>query len=162
MRAVAGLVVFLLVLVACGDDSAEPQGTPPEVIDQVAAGIGTTESLQFQISVEGPGVELDDGVALEQLNGTFVAPDSATTVARVGVLGLNASIDIVTIGDRAWQKAPLETEYSELAPGQAPFSAAELFAPDGIPSILRDDIVEVTRGGEQSPSLEEFPGRHTT
>lgn len=158
MRAVTGCIVLLVALVACGDDPTEPAAMPAQVMDQVAEAIGSTDSLQFQISVEGPGVELEEGVALEQLTGVYAAPDSASTEARVGVLGLNASIDIVTIGDRAWQKAPLETEYTELGPGQAPFSASELFAPDGIPAILRDGIGGVARAAEPAPALEAFPG----
>lgn len=156
MRAAIITGVFLLVLVACGSDEPDLELTPQEIVNEAAESIGSTSSLRFQITLEGPGVELDDGVLLSQLDGTYVAPDAAETEARVQVLGLTASIDIITIGERAWQKAPLETEFVELGPGQAPFSAAELFAPSGIPSIIADDITGLEVG--ENATIEAFPG----
>lgn len=158
MRAVALIVCLAAVLTACGGDESGPTLEPSEVVGIVADTIGSTPSLRFQITLEGPGVELEEGITLAQLDGAYSAPTSATTEARVQVLGLTASIDIVTIGERAWQKAPLETEFTELAAGQAPFSASELFAPDGIPAILRDDLTALERPDDQAGQIEAFPG----
>lgn len=151
-------MALLLALAACGGDDPDVELAPEDVVDQAADTIGATPSLRFQINLEGPGVELEDGVLLDRLDGVYAAPDAASTEARVKVLGLTASIDIITIGDRAWQKAPLETDYTELRPGQAPFSAAELFSPSGIPAIMKDDVVDIDRSTGEEPSIEAFPG----
>ncbi len=151
-------LVALVVAAACGGGNDAPAVGAPERIAQVAATIEQTSSLQFQIDVEGPEVQLAEGVILSRLEGTFEAPDEAHTAARVNVLGITASVDLITIGDRAWQKQPLETEYTELEPEQTPFSAAQLFSPGGIPAILRTDIVDVAYEAGDPAELEAFPG----
>src|SRR5688572_29357170 len=98
-----------LVLVACGDD-AEPEGEPlaadVETIQAAsAASMGEVTSVRFHLQRSGAPVFIDEveALALEELDGRFVAPSSADAILTVTVDGsLSTKLGAIALGDEVW------------------------------------------------------------
>ena len=101
------------LLVACsGDEAAER--TPGEAMTAASQAVLSAPSFSFQVSYVGDPVEVQAGLALDRVDGVFEAPTRSSADVRVKTLGLTAILEVVTEGDRLWQKVPFAEDFEEV------------------------------------------------
>lgn len=154
MQKLLTVVLAAAVLVACsGDEGAER--TPAEAMNAASLAVLSAPSFSFQVSYVGEPVEVQAGLALDRVDGVFEAPTKSSADVRVKTLGLTAILEVVTEGDRLWQKVPFAENFEEVVGGDL-ITGTDIFSEDGLGALLREDVSELAFGEEAE--LEEFPG----
>lgn len=154
MQRILTVMLLAAVLVACsGDEAAER--TPAEAMNAASVAVLSAPSFSFQVSYVGDPVDVQAGLALDRVDGVFEAPNRSRADVRVKTLGLTAILEVVTEGDRLWQKVPFAEDFVEVAGGDL-ITGTDIFSEDGLGALLREDVTELAFG--EDAELEEFPG----
>ncbi len=112
-------------------------------------------SFSFQVSYLGEPVDVQPGLALDRVDGVFEAPSRSAADVRVKTLGLTAILEVVTEGDRLWQKVPFAEDFVEVEGGDL-ITGTDIFSEDGLGALLREDVSDLAYG--EDAELEDFPG----
>ncbi len=147
-------LTLVVVLVACsGDEPAER--TPGEAMNAASAAVLSAPSFSFRVAYVGEVVEAQPGLILDRVDGVFEAPTRSRADVRVKTLGLTAILEVVTEGDRLWQRVPFAENFEEVVGGNL-ITGKDIFAADGLGALLREDLSGLAWG--QDAELEDFPG----
>lgn len=146
-------MLLAALLVACSGDEAER--TPADAMNAASVAVLSAPSFSFQVSYVGDPVDVQAGLALDRVDGVFEAPTRSRADVRVKTLGLTAILEVVTEGDRLWQKVPFAEDFVEVAGGDL-ITGTDIFSEDGLGALLREDVTELAFG--EDAKLEEFPG----
>lgn len=115
----------------------------------------SASSFSFQVSYLGEPVDVQPGLALDRVDGVFEAPSRSAADVRVKTLGLTAILEVVTEGDRLWQKVPFAEDFVEVEGGDL-ITGTDIFSEDGLGALLREDVSDLAYG--EDAELEDFPG----
>lgn len=151
------MIIFLIMSAGCG--GGDTGQSTESILSEAAASMSALDGYQFQLSHAGPpvAVDADGSTNFVSATGHFVAPDQATTTAKVSLGGMVAEISVISLGDQQWGSNPLTGTFSELDQSYIYRPAAFLDPEDGFFPVLGSDLEELTLVGEEE--LEELPGR---
>lgn len=151
------MISFLILAAGCGggDTGEDPEST----LADAAASMAALDGYQFQLSHAGPPVAVDaeGSTNFVSATGHFVAPDQATTTAKVSLGGMVAEISVISLGDQQWGSNPLTGTFSELDQSYIYRPTAFLDPEEGFFPMLGSDLEDLTLVGEEE--LEELPGK---
>lgn len=144
-----------IVVAACSGGVEPPDRTPQEALSAVSTEILTAPSFQFQVDYVGDSIEVEGGLVLDRVDGVFETPDRSRADVRVKTLGLTAILEVITEGDRLWQKVPFAEDFDEVF-GTELITGTDIFSDDGLSALLREDLSNLAWGVDAE--LEDFPG----
>lgn len=154
MRRTLLILLIGVILVGCSGDEGTDR-TPEEAMNAASVAVLSAPSFSFQVSYLGEPVEVQPGLALDRVDGVFEAPTRSRADVRVKTLGLTAILEVVTEGDRLWQKVPFAEDFVEVEGGDL-ITGTDIFSEDGLGALLREDLADLAFG--EDAELEDFPG----
>lgn len=148
------LWLAVITLTACGGlftPAPTPTPTPEEWLDRAADATLAVTSAQFALTREGAPVALDPatGTTFTEASGKYQAPDRASASVKVSVLGSVLALDMLWLPEGNFVSNPLTGEFQP-APANATFNGADIFSADGMASVLKDGMVNVTMVGTET------------
>ncbi len=144
----------VVLLVACAAPSAPPPTptpTPDELLDRAAQAILAMNSAKFQVIRQGTPAVLDPatGITMTEATGQYQAPDRVSASIKVNLFGNVVEIQMLWLPEGNFVTNPL-TQAFEPAPAETGFDGADLFTPEGMPSVLQDGLQNVVLVGEEA------------
>ena len=141
-------------LAACAEPAAPaptPTPTPDELLARAAQAMLAMTSTKFLLVREGAPAVLDPatGITFTEATGQYEAPDRASASVKVTLFGSAVEIKMLWLPEGNYVTNPL-TQIFEEAPSEARFDGAALFAPDGIPSLLKEGLQNLVLVGTQT------------
>lgn len=124
-------------------------------MNAASAEVLAAPSFSFRVAYVGEVVEVQPGLIMDRVDGVFEAPTRSRADVRVKTLGLTAILEVVTEGDRLWQRVPFAEDFEEVVGGDL-ITGTDIFAEDGLGALLREDLSGLAWG--QDGELEDFPG----
>jgi hypothetical protein len=135
------LSCLLLAAVACRQ-SAQPDSSPEEIVQQSAVRMNELAGFHFDILRDGAPAYVDPPDNLfvfRRAEGDYTPPDRARAVVRV-IAGFATDVRVITVGNIQWQTNPLTNLWEELPPNSG-FDPTQLFdAEIGLQTILAEDM----------------------
>ena len=143
---------FLILLIACNRTAAPTDLPPQEIVARAAARMAGLPGFRFAIDRSGAPafVDPDQTISFGGAVGDYVAPDRARATMRVILPGLVTELNVISIGAVQWETNVATGQWDELPPNWG-FNPAVLFDQEvGLPTILAEDLTEVTLVGTET------------
>ena len=156
------LGIATIVLTACSGlftPTSTPTPSPDEWLDRAAQAALAMKSAQFTLTREGSPAMLDPdtNTTFTEVSGQYQAPDRVSATVKVSLLGNIVSIQMLWLPEGNFISNPLTGQFQP-APENASFNGVTLFSADGLPSVLKDGIVNAMDVGLEK--LEDVETRH--
>jgi hypothetical protein len=132
------LLLFPLVLVACGGSSASPEPTATAALtaDQILARsseqMASTETLRFHLGIEGVTyIDTANTIQLLEADGELQRPDRVHVRFKIKIVpGVTITTELITIGDQFWTTDLITGDWGE-APYEFTYDPTVLFDNQG-------------------------------
>jgi len=156
----AGMVLLLLFIIACGDGddtpglspgssgepSIEPALTASEIIDLASPKLDNLDSFHFKLAEKGGGTPIAMGLEMTGASGDIVPPDRLKMKIEATWLGQFIESELVTVGTVTYMTNPLSGNWELLSDD---FNAVTLFKPEtGIKAVM-ESVTEPVRVEEE-------------
>lgn len=140
-RVAAPLIIFALVMAACGQSTPEPLPDPTTLMQKAADEIQQMKSVRFKLQLTGAPafVDYNNTIAFVSADGLYVEPDRLAAKVKARLLGVPGEVDVVAIGDRQYMKNAVLTAgrwlEQQFSPG---FNAYQFFKSEtGVERAIR-------------------------
>lgn len=153
------ILVLALTVVACGGTDENTERAPDEALAAVSDAVLAATSFTFQVGYEGEPIEVEAGLTLDRVDGVFESPALSRADVRVKTLGLTAILEVITEGDRLWQRVPFAEDFEEVT-GTDLITGTDIFSDDGLGALISTDVTDPV--WSDATELEEFPGESLT
>lgn len=143
---VAGLML-LLAMMACSPGSP----SVADILVDAGDALEEVETVKFYFDFQDAPIVLDESgeATVQTLDGQYRAPNDVFVQAKVDIQGVIVQADILWIPDGIFLRSPPFQPDFEQMEGEASFNPSDVFAPDGLPSILHDSVEDPTLEGEE-------------
>lgn len=139
----AGLLASLTIAFAIACSSGVQSGPVPtleplsaeEVIARSSDALSGLNSFRFALSHDRGNTVLTNGIEVQRVNGTVLAPDSYTLDADTLVAGFFVNTDVIVIDQDSYMTHPITHRWELLGPDISPFGSFN-------PTVLVASILE--------------------
>ncbi len=132
--------------------------TATDILERASARIAETESLSFELEVDGPTyIDDDETIQLLEARGQLVRPDRVHSQFRVRVLeSVTVTMEIITVGDQTWSTDLITGNWEE-APVEFTYDPSILFdTDDGVGPVMDRVTGEERLDDEEIRGLDAF------
>jgi lipoprotein LprG len=128
-----------------------PTPSPAEILAQSGDAVLAMKTARFTLVREGEPVTFDPttGMGFVEAAGEYQAPDRVSAKAKVTLFGNVLELDIYWLPEGIYILNPLTKQLQE-APVDMGIDAAAMFAPEGIPAVLKTGIQNPQRAGYET------------
>ncbi len=150
----AALLAYAGLVVACGTSGPDD---PQTLLTKAGEDMTRLQSVRFALLREGDPVLLDPvlGARFTRASGEFRAPDQVHAIVNATLGSAVLTIEILWLPEGVFATDPLTGAYAK-TPGSIAFDAPAVFAPTGLPGVLKDGLRAVTYVASES-----LEGRNT-
>ncbi|MCH7907288.1 MAG: LppX_LprAFG lipoprotein [Chloroflexi bacterium] len=147
---VPSLVILAALTFACSsDDQTEPVPTleplsPAEVIARSSDALSGLTSFRFALSHDRGNTVLTNGIQVQRVTGTAVAPGSYTLNADTLVSGFFINTEVVVIDQDSYMTHPITHRWELLGPDASPFGTFD-------PTLLVANILDQVDAPAHAP-----------
>ena len=139
----AGLLASLTVILALACSSGGPTDpvptveplSPPEVIARSSDALSGLASFRFALSHDRGNTVLSNGIQVQRVTGTAIAPDRYTLDADTLVAGFFVNTQVIVIDQDSYMTHPITHRWQLLGADVSPFGAFD-------PTLLVANILE--------------------
>jgi len=130
-----GLSAFLLLVSACGDESADLDDmSASELLEISANRMDAVTSFAFALEHENGFTNIVRGLAMEVAEGEVAGPDRMAAELRARIGPINVAVGLIIHPEGAWVTNPLTGQWEP-----EDVSIAQLFDPaTGVTALMRD------------------------
>jgi hypothetical protein len=154
-RTVTVLLIGLLAssIVVDGRQQPKPEGNgaAQDLLNRAADAVLALKSTRFTVTREGPPAVLDEKnqITFTVAACAYAAPDRVSCDTKVSLKnGMILQLIRVWVPEGTFQTNPLTRQFAK-APADSTFNGARLFAPTGIPDIMRTGVQKAQLVGKE-------------
>lgn len=127
-----GLLAFVFILAACGDEGPVPAAQ--ELLQQSQTAMTQVKSYHFNLATENPGQSTGGMLTVKDADGDIEVPNKLKATGTVIFSGFPARTELVVIDDVQYYKNPLSEKWEQ---GTGLLDPRVITSPDtGIPALL--------------------------
>ena len=128
-----------------------PTPTPDELLDRAAQAVSAMTSAQFSLTREGASAVLDPSThtIFTEATGQYQAPNRVSASVKVSAGETVFQLEMRWLPEGNYITNPLTQTWTKMPP-DFKFNGAAVFGPEGMASVLKDGIENVTLVGAET------------
>lgn len=107
---VLSILPVILLLSACGDNSANKPPSAQQLISKAQTAINKVKSYHFNLAVDNPGN--NGAFTIKSADGDILVPDKLKSNATTLILGTSVQVQFISVADKQYVTDPITGKWS--------------------------------------------------